>query len=418
MAGDDAARRNVAAGTDLPPAPGEAEPSSGDAWPGQQGHRRPSWPVYGARSGRSDGVDDGLVVPAARPARARLVAVVAGSVMLAATVGAVLSRAPAEPDASPPARSEPRPVPPAGPQWTPADASSAAGLVRVQVTATVEADGIVLTDDGLVATSYARLVGFHTSPTLIEAIELNVVADGGMPMRAGIIGFDAARDVAVLRVPGYKPSSVATPGAPVETGDTLTLLDDQGGDQPIVAYPVTVSATKQQCSRAGAAMISRPRGFTFPLDPATAEPGGAVVRDDGTVVGMYYGGDSETHCAVPIAEVAAVVRDVERGNETSTTRVGPPGGLGIQLYGPDDTYPEVTSIDVVGGLAEAAGLRKGDVLTRVGDLSLRREDLSTLGPDGVIRSLEPGEKVTIEWRSGGTARRAMVEVGVGPEPRG
>jgi S1-C subfamily serine protease len=304
-------------------------------------------------------------------------------------------------------------------EWSPVKASLTAGLVRVRVTATVEADGIVLTKDGLIATSYARLVGLNGSAASINAVELDVIADGGMPMRARLVGFDASRDVAVLRVPGYTPAAVARAGKPVRKGDALTLIDDQGEGQPIVGAAVKVSAVEQRCSRSGAEMLSRPEGFEFSLEIPTAEPGGAVVRDDGTVVGMYYGGDNNPRCAVPIADVAAVVHDVARGRETSTTRVGPPGGLGIQLYaGSDDEYPKVTSIDVRGAMADAAGVKLGDLVTHVGGVSLRKKDLTTMGPDGVVRSLEPGRKATIEWRSGDTAHRAEVEVGVGAQPNG
>ncbi len=133
---------------------------------------------------------------------------------------------------------------------------------------------------------------------------------------------------------------------------------------------------------------------------------------------MYYGGDTDLDCAVPIAEVATVVHNVAKGKQTSTTRVGPPGGLGIQLYGPDDTYPRVTSIQYSGGLADAAGIQQGDLLTRVGKTSLRKEDLTTLVPEGVIRSLEPGQKVSVEWRSDGVTHRASADVGVGAQPHG
>lgn len=199
---------------------------------------------------------------------------------------------------------------------------------------------------------------------------------------------------------------------------SLTLLDDQGEGQPVVGYPITVSGTDRPCFRSGAAMISRPKGFEFSLPLPTAEPGGAVVRDDGTVVGMYYGSDDDPHCAVPIEDVAEAVRDVERRKQTATTRVGPGGGLGIQLFGPDDTYPWVTGMDGLGILGPGVDLQPGDLLTRVGDTSLRKDDLTTLGPEGVIRMLTPGEKVTIEWESDGVPHRAKVEVRVGAQPHG
>jgi len=84
----------------------------------------------------------------------------------------------------------------------------------------------------------------------------------------------------------------------------------------------------------------------------------------------------------------------------------------------DSTYPQVISIDNEGLLVSAVGVQVGDVLTRVGKTSLRRSELTTLGPDGVIRSLEPGQQVVIEWKSGGVTRTAKVKVGVGAEPNG
>lgn len=408
---DDSARR------DVPPDERTTPPPTGPAWPVWPDRRAdPGWPVYGSAPHDPDGPDDAPPATPWRPTRSLLVAGVTLGVVIAAVGLSSVSRTATS--ASAPVRVDPAPVRvDTGPQWTQADASLTAGLVRVQVTANVEADGMVMTDDGLVATSYARLVGLNGTSSQIAAVELRVVADGGMPMTARVIGFDAARDIAVLRVPGYTPASVARVGGAVRKGDTLTLLDDQGGDQPVMGHQVTVIGTGQRCSRVGAEMIGRPRGFTFGLELALAEPGGAVVRDDGTVVGLHYG-DASVHCAVPIRQVDAVVRAVAAGEETGTTRVGPAGGLGLQLVDLDDSpYPEVFSVGSSTGLADA-GLRPGDHLTRVAGVSLRESDLTAMGPDGILRSLEPGQRVAVEWLSDGVTHTARVRVGTGPTPHG
>ncbi len=376
-----------------------------------------TWPVYDPDV-RHDGVNDVSPPPPPRHPRRLLIAISAVSLVVAAAgVGSIVlrSRATTTRQVSPTSVRTPVVT---GPQWTNAAPSLTRGLVRVQVTANVEADGIIMTKDGLVATSYARMVGLNGSDLDISKVELNVIADGGLPMRAKLIGFDATKDVAVLRVDGFTPSATAKLGSPAKPKEALTLLDDLGEGQPVWGHPVSVQATNQPCSREGAAMLSRPRGFQFSIDSSEAEPGGAVVRDDGTVVGMYYGGDTDRKCAVPIADVAAVVNNVKRGHQTATTRVGPAGGLGIQLLASDDGYPTVYSIENPGDLANAAGVQRDDVLTRVGNTSLRDADLTTLGPSGVISTLEPGQTVTIEWRSHGTTHRATVKVGIGAEPRG
>lgn len=418
VGGDDGTRREALHDAAAPPGPTEPRRSNWPAWATRADDDEAAWPVYEAGAARHDGVDDADHTPRPRRRGGLLIAVASASVAVIA-VGATLAGSPA---AQVPSAAREKPAAETKRfvyEWSMAKASLTAGLVRVRVTANVEADGIVLTKDGLIATSYARLVGLNGSAAAIEAVELDVIADGGMPMRARLVGFDLSRDVAVLRVEGYTPASVAKTGKPARLGDVLTLLDDQGEDQPIVGAEVKVSAVKRPCTRSGAEMLSRPVGFQFSLEAATAEPGGAVVRDDGTVVGMYYGGDSNPRCAVPIADVAAVVRDVGNKRESGTTRVGPPGGLGIQVYaGAEDEYPKVTAIDVVGDLAEAAGVKLGDTITRVAGTSLRNKDLKRLGPDGVIRTLEPGRTVTLEWRSDGVPHRAQVKVGVGAQPNG
>lgn len=190
-------------------------------------------------------------------------------------------------------------------QWGRVDASLTAGLVTVHGGA--EADGVVLAPE-LVVTSHSRSRGDQRAPE--DGFALRAAADGRSAVGAEIIGVDEATDIAVLRAPGLNPHGVARPGGTVDVGETLTLLDDQGGRQPVVGIGVTVTGVDQTCSRAGS--TSRPRGFQFSLQMASAEPGAALVRADGTVVGVYFGGDDATHhCAIPIADVLAVLARVE-----------------------------------------------------------------------------------------------------------
>lgn len=245
----------------------------------------PSWQVY---DGRPESVADGvsrLPAPTRRPHRWPWA--VAGVAAAAAAAVASVAVIPAGPGA------EPRPrgvVAPA--TWQPVDASLTAGAIIVNGGA--EADGIVLTSAGLVATSYSRIMGDLRPP---EDFGLSI---DGRP--ATVVTAGEATDIAILSAPGFVPDSVAKPGTPVRAGETLTLLDVQGGGLPIVGIGVTVTAIDQICSRAGS--TARPTGFQFSLDVATAEPGAALVRPDGTVVGMYYGGNDATHhYAIPIPDI-------------------------------------------------------------------------------------------------------------------
>ena len=253
----------------------------------------PAWEVY---DGRPEPVSDGL--PATSPPKPRTWHRWAWLVpAVAIAIGTAGPGTRPHPDPEP---AMPAPAAFAPERWTTVDESLAAGLVPVYGGA--EADGIVLTPSGLVATSHSRLMGDHRPR-----------GEGGVWIAAGGRNFmeieivaDEESDVAVLRAAGFVPSSVAVPGTPVREDETLTLLDIQGGRDPVLGIGVTVTKTDQVCSRAGSK--ARPTGFRFTLQVATAEPGAALVRADGTVVGMYYGGDDATHhCAIPIADVLKTI---------------------------------------------------------------------------------------------------------------
>ncbi len=199
-------------------------------------------------------------------------------------------------------------LPPTGPAGTPGSgAVAAAGWQRAEgferagavlVGGVMEADGIVLTPHGLVATSLTRIRGEGRPGEYGYSID-------GSP--ATVVATDEAVDLALVQAPGFEPPGVARPGPPVQVGETVTLLDVQGADLPTLGIAVTVTGTGEVCGRAGSP--SRPIGFRFSLDVATAEPGAALVRSDGSVVGLYYGGDEASrHCAIPIDDVLEAAR--------------------------------------------------------------------------------------------------------------
>jgi S1-C subfamily serine protease len=254
-----------------------------------------TWTVY---DGRPESVSDGVeVAPPAvpRPRRWPWAVAAAGAAAVIAVVAVRAAPTPAEPDAErPPAAAAPA-------QWGQVDASLTRGLVTVHGGG--EADGVVLTGE-VIVTSHSRLQGDQRPPD--DGYALQAAVDGQSAVGAKIIGVDEATDIAVLRAPGLDPHGVARAGGTVRVGETLTLLDDQGGRQPVLGVAVTVTASDQTCSRAGS--TARPKGFRFSLQVASAEPGAALVRADGTVVGVYFGGDDATHhCAIPIADVLAVL---------------------------------------------------------------------------------------------------------------
>lgn len=278
---------------DEPVEPHEPGPDAAGNW---------TWTVYDSRPEPvSDGVEATPVV-APRPRRRWPWAVTAVAAAVVAVVAVRAVPTPAGLDAERP------PAAAAAPErWGQVDAGLTAGLVTVHGGG--EADGVVLAGE-LIVTSRSRIQGDQRPPA--DGFALQAAADGQSAVGAKILGVDEATDIAVLEAPGLNPHGLARPGRTVGVGETLTLLDDQGGRQPVVGIAVTVTGVDQTCSRAGS--TAHPSGFQFSLQVTSAEPGAAVVSAYGRVVGLYFGGDDATHhCAIPIADVLAVLGAVESG---------------------------------------------------------------------------------------------------------
>lgn len=113
---------------------------------------------------------------------------------------------------------------------------------------------------------------------------------------------------------------------------------------------------------------------------------------------------------MPIADALEVVDTIEAGEDVGTVRVGPAGYLGIVIGNPSRYGVTITDV-VAGSPADEAGIEIGSTLVTVGDT--RVSETTNLAT--VIRALEPGDEVTIEWLTPrGRERSASVTLGASP----
>ncbi|QSR25774.1 septum formation initiator [Nocardioides aromaticivorans] len=297
---------------------------------------------------------------------------------------------------------------------TASDASAEQSTGIVQITSTLTngtgaGTGLVLDADGTIVTNHHVVDG-------ATRIEVTVVSTG-QAYRATYVGGDAVTDVAVLQLEGASgltPVDLSDDAAQV--GDQITAVGDAGGDGgSLTAAPGTVSAlgqdiTVQETDGSSTKLtdLIRMDAYVVPGDS-----GGAVLDDQGDVVGMNVAASSGsrevTGYAIPIATVESVVDRIEAGDESGDIELGYSGYLGVGL---DPSASSALVAQVIDDTAaEEAGLAVGDTITAV--------DGDTVGTADALRSAiaahDPGDRVTITWTtSGGSTRSATVTLGEGP----
>jgi putative serine protease PepD len=237
--------------------------------------------------------------------------------------------------------------------------------------------------------------------------------DRGRVIDADIVGSDPSSDLAVLRVDRGDTSGLR----PLALADSDSV---QVGDLAIaIGYPLGLDRTATAGIVSGLGRsIEAPNGFSIdeviqtdaPINPGNS--GGPLLDAAGRVIGVNSqiattgggGGSVGIGFAVPSETVSRVVPRLQRGQAIRRAYLGVSTG-----EAPTGTGAVVGGV-VPSGPADAAGLRLGDVIRRIGDRRVQGPDDVT----GAVGESAPGDRVEIEVDRGGT--RATVSVTLGTRP--
>ncbi|MFI6503751.1 trypsin-like peptidase domain-containing protein [Nonomuraea typhae] len=171
--------------------------------------------------------------------------------------------------------------------------------------------------------------GFAYAPERVMTVA-HLVAGVGRPMtvtgpdgaryKGRVVVFDPGRDVAVLRVPGFRPASPAF--GPVESGERVTLAGYPKGKGLTITR-----GTAGRSIRAQGPDIYREREvgrrvLLVNLPVAPGVNGGPLFGPDGTVAGMVFASDTRGRAgfALPVTELARPARDGRTATTTVSTR--------------------------------------------------------------------------------------------------
>ena len=239
------------------------------------------------------------------------------------------------------------------------------------------ASGVILTPDGYIVTCLSTL-GTSKTP--------DVTLPDGTTAAASIVRRDTASDLALLKIDktGLKPivlsdSPLPTVGQWVLTiGNPFALARTKSDD--LSASVGVVSALKS----VRASRLSRPRMMIITdiiINPGAS--GGAMVDLDGKLIGVCgplltsARSNTQLSFAVPVAAVKKLLDDAraaaapppQPGTTTTPEVESDRGYLGAYILDDNDvTRGAYIQRVVPGSPADEAGLRQGDLVTRINDV--------------------------------------------------
>ena len=285
-------------------------------------------------------------------------------------------------------------------------------VVKINVRGSQEAgsgSGIIISSNGEILTNN------HVAAVAGRNGSITVNFNDGSSARASVVGTDPVTDLAVIRahgVSGLQPATIDT-SQNLAVGENVVAIGSPFGLEATVTSGI-VSALNRPVSVGGATGASTDTTYPAIQTDAAINPGnsgGPLVNMNGQVIGIdssirtasnatlgqTQGGSIGLGFAIPISKVWPVVQELRSGQTATHAR------LGVTVSDASSNNGLLTGAGVqsvnAGSAAQKAGLRKGDVVTKVDNEVITGSESLV----ATIRGERPGDKVTLTYvRNGQT----------------
>ena len=274
--------------------------------------------------------------------------------------------------------------------------------------------GIILSSDGQILTNN------HVAAIAGDSGEMEVAFNDGTHAKATIVGTDPLTDTAVIQaqdVSGLTPATIGS-SASLQVGQSVVAIGSPFGLDATVTTGI-VSALKRPVNvgtdGSGNSTVYPAIQTDAAINPGNS--GGPLVDMNGNVVGIDASIQTSTQgqsggepgsiglgFAIPMDEVMPVIEQMQKGEAPTHARLGisvenVAGGVGA-MVAEGAKVSDVSS----GSAAAGAGLKNGDVITKVDDTLITDADSLV----ATVRSYRPGDKVTVTYTRDGSEQTATL----------
>ncbi len=316
---------------------------------------------------------------------------------------------------------------------TEADSSESTGVALIDTvidygTSAAAGTGMVLTSDGLILTNN-HVVEDSTSITV-------TIASTGETYTATVVGVDVEDDVALLQLEDASGlDTVSIDDDSTSTGDAVTAVGNAEGGGVLMAADGEITALDATVTTSSEGTIDSETldgMIEIAADVVSGDSGGALLDDEGEVIGMTTAASSgtveTTAYAIPIDTALEIVQEILDGDESNGVTLGYPAFLGVDVssttttgssrygYGYGSGSSTTTAGATIGAVIEGtpaaeAGLAAGDTITAVGGTTVTgSSDLSE-----ILSGYDAGDSVSITWTDAdGVSHTATVTLAEGP----
>jgi putative serine protease PepD len=270
-----------------------------------------------------------------------------------------------------------------------------------------EGSGVILTAGGDILTNNHVVAGSR---------ELTVTLQDGTEHPATVVGTAPSYDIAVIRLQGASGLTPATLGdsSSLQVGQPVVAIGSPRGLTGTVTTGI-VSAQNRTVTvqgEDGQAVVYNGLQTDAPINQGNS--GGPLVNLDGQVVGINSAietsgqntGSIGLGFAIPIDQARRVAEEIMNTGAATKPVLGVQGSIASS----SDDGAQIAAVQP-GAPAEAAGLRTGDVVTKVGDAPVA--DFADLMAR--VGAHAPGEQVALTVTNGGAERTVNVTLGSQPD---
>lgn len=272
--------------------------------------------------------------------------------------------------------------------------------------------GIIISENGQILTNN------HVVESAEKGGTITVAFGDGSTAKAKIAGLDPVSDLGVIKAEGKSgltPASLGSSGD-LQVGQEVVAIGSPFGLESTVTSGIVSALNRPVSSSDGSGASSS----VFPAIQTDAainpgNSGGPLVDMNGNVVGINSairsnsgGGSGQAGSiglgfAIPIDLAKNVASQLVQGDKVQHARLGITVGNALQSDGVTGVGAEVKEV-TKGSAGAKAGLKPGDVITRLNDQAVSSSDALVAG----IRGYQPGDKVALTYQRDGKAGKVDV----------